>query len=99
MIAKGKRTALLNDKFSRAVLLALFFFSPRDIVVKLLNHQGRNKAQFITNAVLHYAGGIQTPASQGASLNSEQLRQLVCPAARIAPAGIIRQANGPKSGS
>ncbi len=35
MIAKGKRTALLNDKFSRAVLLALFFFSPRNIVVKL----------------------------------------------------------------
>jgi hypothetical protein len=26
MIAKGKRTALLNDKFSRAVLLALFSF-------------------------------------------------------------------------
>ena len=34
MIAKGKRTALLNDKFSRAVLLALFFFSPRNIAVK-----------------------------------------------------------------
>lgn len=34
MIAKGKQTALLNDKFSRAVLLALFFFSPRNIIVK-----------------------------------------------------------------
>ena len=34
MIAKGKQAALLNDKFSRAVLLALFFFSPRNIIVK-----------------------------------------------------------------
>lgn len=34
MIAKGKQTALLNDKFGRAVLLALFFFSPRNIIVK-----------------------------------------------------------------
>ena len=34
MIAKGKQTALLNDKFSRAVLLVLFFFSPGYIVVK-----------------------------------------------------------------
>ena len=34
MIEKGKQTALLNDKFSRAVLLALFFFSPRNIIVK-----------------------------------------------------------------
>ena len=34
MIAKGKRTALLNDKFSRAVLLALFILFSRDIVVK-----------------------------------------------------------------
>lgn len=33
MIAKGKQAALLNDKFSRAALLVLFF-SPRDIVVK-----------------------------------------------------------------
>lgn len=44
---------------------------------ELLNRQGRSKAQFIANAVLHYAGGVQTPASQGASLNSEQLKQLV----------------------
>ncbi len=35
MIEEGKRTTLLNDKFGRAVLLALFFFSPRNIVVKL----------------------------------------------------------------
>lgn len=34
MIAKGKQAALLNDKFSRAALLVLFFFSPRNIVVK-----------------------------------------------------------------
>ena len=34
MIAKGKRTALLNDEFSRAVLLALFLFPPRNMVVK-----------------------------------------------------------------
>ncbi len=34
MIAKGKRTALLNGKFSRAVLLALFFFSPGYIVFR-----------------------------------------------------------------
>ena len=34
MIEEGKRTTLLNDKFGRAVLLALFFFSPRNIVVK-----------------------------------------------------------------
>ena len=34
MIAKGKQTALLNDKFSRAVLLALFFFSPGYIVFR-----------------------------------------------------------------
>ena len=33
MIAKGKQTALLNDKFSRAVfLLVLFIFPPRDII-------------------------------------------------------------------
>lgn len=44
---------------------------------ELLNRQGRSKAQFIANAVLHYVGGIQAPTSQGASLNSEQLRQLV----------------------
>lgn len=44
---------------------------------ELLNRQGRSKAQFIANAVLHYAGGIQVPASQGASLNSEQLRCLI----------------------
>jgi hypothetical protein len=34
MIAKGKRTALLNDEFSRAVLLAIFLFPPRNMVVK-----------------------------------------------------------------
>ncbi len=28
MIAKGKQSALLNDKFSRAVLRALFLFPP-----------------------------------------------------------------------
>ena len=37
MIAKGKQAALLNDKFSRAALLVLFFFSPRNIVVKPLS--------------------------------------------------------------
>lgn len=44
---------------------------------ELLNRQGRSKAQFIANAVLHYAGGNQTSTSQGASLDSEQLRRLV----------------------
>jgi hypothetical protein len=28
MIAKGKQAALLNDKFSRAASLVLFFFFP-----------------------------------------------------------------------
>lgn len=62
---------------------------------ELLNRQGRSKAQFIANAVLYYAGGIQAPASQEASLNSEQLRQLVEnvlaqrqePPQQISPAG------------
>lgn len=44
---------------------------------ELLNRQGRSKAQFIANAVLHYAGGVQAPISQGASLNNERIRQLV----------------------
>ena len=34
MIAKGKQTALLNDKFGRAASLVLFFFFPGNIVVK-----------------------------------------------------------------
>ena len=44
---------------------------------ELLNRQGRSKAQFIANAVLHYVDG-QPSVSQGApAMDSEQLRLLV----------------------
>lgn len=44
---------------------------------ELLNQQGRSKAQFIANAVLHYVGGSHTPEPQGAAVDSDQLRQLI----------------------
>ena len=47
MIAKGKRTALLNDKFSRAVLLALFFFSPRNILKGNWDYTEHNSKPFL----------------------------------------------------
>ncbi len=44
---------------------------------ELLNRQGRSKAQFITNAMLHYAGG-QTLAPQGATvMDNKQLRHFI----------------------
>lgn len=44
---------------------------------ELLNQQGRSKAQFITNAVLHYFGGNQAPAPQEPAVDNDQLRQLI----------------------
>lgn len=44
---------------------------------ELLNQQGRSKAQFIANAILHYAGG-QIPIPNGTlAINSDQIRHLV----------------------
>lgn len=42
---------------------------------ELLNRQGRSKAQFITNAVLHYAVGDQIPGIP--PMDDEQIKHLV----------------------
>lgn len=44
---------------------------------ELLNQQGRSKAQFIANAVLHYAGGPAPTPPRTPAMDSEQLRSLV----------------------
>lgn len=44
---------------------------------ELLNRQGRSKAQFITNAVLHYASGQASIPQEPLGMDSERLRHLV----------------------
>lgn len=44
---------------------------------ELLNQQGRSKAQFIANAVLHYSGGERAAEPQEAAVDNDQLRQLI----------------------
>lgn len=46
-------------------------------VIDLLNRQGRNKAQFLTSAVLHYVNCAETPEHHTAPPDSEQLEKLV----------------------
>lgn len=44
---------------------------------ELLNQQGRSKAQFIANAVLHYASGQRSIPYESSAMDSEHLRRLV----------------------
>ena len=44
---------------------------------ELINQQGRSKAQFIANAVLHYAGGPASAPKGTPAMDSEQLRCLI----------------------
>lgn len=44
---------------------------------ELINQQGRSKAQFISNAVLRYAGGPATAPKGTPAIDSEQLRCLI----------------------
>lgn len=47
-------------------------------VVETLDKQGRYKAQFLTNAVLHYIHGGSVPDAQSASAaNSKQIERIV----------------------
>ncbi len=44
---------------------------------ELLNRQGRSKAQFIANAMLHYVDSQPSASQGGPAMDSEQLRLLV----------------------
>ena len=46
-------------------------------VVALLNQQGRNKAQFLASAVLHYINCKETPNLQVPSVNPETLEKII----------------------
>ena len=46
-------------------------------VVALLNQQGRNKAQFLTSAVLHYINCKETPNLQVPPVNPETLEKII----------------------
>lgn len=46
-------------------------------VVALLNQQGRNKAQFLASAVLHYINCKETPNLQVPPVNPETLEKII----------------------
>lgn len=47
-------------------------------VIDLLNQQGRNKAQFLANAVLHYINCTETPEVRSATIpDKEALEKLI----------------------
>lgn len=46
-------------------------------VVALLNQQGRNKAQFLTSAVLHYINCKETPNLQVPPVDPETLEKII----------------------
>ena len=46
-------------------------------VVALLNQQGRNKAQFLASAVLHYINCKETPDLQVPPVNPETLEKII----------------------
>lgn len=49
-------------------------------VVNILNRQGRTKAQFITDAILHYMNCPESPAIELPSpqIDEERIKQIVC---------------------
>ena len=46
-------------------------------VIEILNQQGRYKAQFLTNAILHYIHCSQTPKIQSTVTDSAEIERIV----------------------
>lgn len=75
-------------------------FNDRDpqhrLVIDLLNQQGRNKAQFLTNAVLHYINCSEVPEPRPSIPDGELLEKMVLEIlARHSGKPAVEDAQGP----